>query len=197
VSALSACFLTLAACDANEVFAPQADAPLETADAAVDDEAGAELFAFDDTLLASVVSRRGIPIGHVAQPLSAFGRTYNGAHQNFSPGSIVRELREIRSRGGRVVIAFSGSPKYYRTNGHHSFEKWKSRVNRFKGLNLSEFVRDGTIIGHYMIDEPNDPANWRGRPVSPSTLEQMAKYSKQLWPRMATIVRGGARLSEP
>ena len=40
-----------------------------------------------------------------------------------------------------------------------------------------------------MIDEPNDPANWRGRPVSPATLEQMAKYSKQLWPRMPTIVR--------
>jgi hypothetical protein len=121
--------------------------------------------------------------------MSAFGRTYNGGHQNFSPGSIVRELKAIRARGGRVVVAFSGSPKYYRENGHFSFEKWKSRVKRFKGINLSQFIQDGTIIGHYMIDEPNDPANWRGRPVSPATLEQMAKYSKQLWPRMPTIVR--------
>jgi hypothetical protein len=188
VSALSACLFTLAACDANEVFEPRTDAPLEAEDAAVDEVGGTEIVALDDTLL-SAVSRRGIPIGHFAQPMSAFGKTYNGGHQNFSPGSIVRELREIRSRGGRVVIAFSGSPKYYRTNGHFSFEKWKSRVNRFKGINLSEFVRDGTIVGHYLIDEPNDPANWRGRPVSPSMLEQMAKYSKQLWPRMATIVR--------
>jgi hypothetical protein len=188
VSALSVCLFTLASCDANEVFEPPTDAPIEAEDAAVDEEGGTEIVALDDTLL-SAVSRRGIPIGHFAQPLSAFGRTYNGGHQNFSPGSIVWELREIRSRGGRVVIAFSGSPKYYRTDGHFSFEKWKSRVNRFRGINLSEFVRDGTIIGHYLIDEPNDPANWRGRPVSPSTLEQMAKYSKQLWPRMATIVR--------
>jgi hypothetical protein len=184
-SALSACLLTLAACDAGEVFEPQTDAPLEAADAA---EPGDELVAFDDTLLAAA-SRRGIPIGNFAQPMSAFGRTYNGGHQNFSPGSIVRELKAIRARGGRVVVAFSGSPKYYRENGHFSFEKWKSRVKRFKGINLSQFIKDGTIIGHYMIDEPNDPANWRGRPVSPATLERMAKYSKQLWPRMPTIVR--------
>jgi hypothetical protein len=184
-SALSACLLTLAACDASEVFEPQTDAPLEAAEAA---DPGDELVAFDDTLFAAA-SRRGIPIGTFAQPMSAFGRTYNGGHQNFSPGSIVRELKAIRARGGRVVIAFSGSPKYYRENGHFSFEKWKSRVKRFKGINLSQFIRDGTIIGHYLIDEPNDPANWRGRPVSPATLEQMAKYSKQLWPRMPTIVR--------
>ena len=184
-SALSACFLTLAACDATEVFEPQTDAPLEAADAA---DPGDELVAFDETLLAAA-SRRGIPIGTFAQPMSAFGRTYNGGHQNFSPGSIVRELKAIRARGGRVVVAFSGSPKYYRENGHFSFEKWKSRVKRFKGINLSPFIQDGTIIGHYLIDEPNDPANWRGRPVSPATLEQMAKYSKQLWPRMPTIVR--------
>ena len=184
-SALSACLLTLAACDASEVFEPQTDAPLEAADAA---DPGDELVAFDDTLLAAA-SRRGIPIGTFAQPMSAFGRTYNGGHQNFSPGSIVRELKAIRARGGRVVVAFSGSPKYYRENGHFSFEKWKSRVKRFKGINLSPFIQDGTIIGHYLIDEPNDPANWRGRPVSPATLEQMAKYSKQLWPRMPTIVR--------
>ena len=184
-SALSACLLTLAACDATEVFEPQTDAPLEAPDAA---EPGDELVVFDDTLLAAA-SRRGIPIGTFAQPMSAFGRTYNGGHQNFSPGSIVRELKAIRARGGRVVVAFSGSPRYYRENGHFSFEKWKSRVKRFKGINLSQFIQDGTIIGHYMIDEPNDPANWRGRPVSPATLEQMAKYSKQLWPRMPTIVR--------
>ena len=96
-SALSACLLTLAACDASEVFEPQADAPPEAADAA---EPGDELVAFDDTLLAAA-SRRGIPIGNFAQPMSAFGRTYNGGHQNFSPGSIVRELKAIRARGGR------------------------------------------------------------------------------------------------
>ncbi len=40
-----------------------------------------------------------------------------------------------------------------------------------------------------MIDEPNDKANWNGSTVSQSTLDEMARYSKQLWPKMATIVR--------
>jgi hypothetical protein len=40
-----------------------------------------------------------------------------------------------------------------------------------------------------MIDEPNDPANWGGKPVTPSVLEEMAKYSKSRWPNLATIVR--------
>jgi hypothetical protein len=186
--ALSACLLALGACDANDLLVPQTDAALE-ADTAADVEPGLEVAALDDTLLASAVSRRGIPIGHFAQPVSSFGSTYNGGHQNFSPRSIVSELKAIRSRGGRVVVAFSGSPKYYRQDGYFSFEKWKSRVSRFKGIDLSQFVRDGTIIGHFMIDEPNDPANWHGRPVPPAMLEKMAKYSKQLWPRMPTIVR--------
>lgn len=179
VAALSACLIALAGCDADDTLEPATDAS----------EAGVELVAIDDAALPAAVSRRGIPIGHFAQPVSTFGRTFNGGHQNFSPRRIVQELSAIRSRGGRVVIAFSGSPKYYLQNGYFSFEKWKARVNRFKGINLSRFITDGTIIGHYMIDEPNDPKNWRGRPVPPAMLEKMARYSKQLWPKMPTIVR--------
>jgi hypothetical protein len=66
---------------------------------------------------------------------------------------------------------------------------WKERVSRFKGIDFSAFVEDGTIIGHYLIDEPNDPYNWNGQPVPGSTVEDMAAYSKQLWPKMATVVR--------
>ncbi len=186
--ALSAGLVALAGCDADDVFEPRTDLPIEEAEALVE-EPGTALGAVDDTLLAAAVNRRGIPMGHFAQPMSTYGSLYNGGHKNFSPRTIVRELSAIRARGGRVVIPFAGSPKYYLSNGYFSFEKWKQRVNRFKGVNLKPFIEDGTIIGHYMIDEPNDPANWRGRPVPPKMLEQMAKYSKQLWPRMPTIVR--------
>jgi hypothetical protein len=187
-AALSVCLLTLPGCDADEVFEPRADVPVEAADPAAQADAP-DLVAIDDALLAAAVSRRGIPLGHFAQPISSFGRLYNGGHQNFTPGNIVRELSAIRARGGRVVVAFSGSPRYYLSNGYFSFEKWKARVSRFRGINISRFIQDGTIIGHYLIDEPNDPANWRGRPVPPKMLEQMARYSKQLWPRLPTIVR--------
>ncbi|MCI0410356.1 MAG: hypothetical protein L0191_17640, partial [Acidobacteria bacterium] len=102
---------------------------------------------------------------------------------------LLQELAAIKARGGKVVLAISGSPRYYMSDGHFSLSKWKERVSRFKGVNFSSYIKDGTVIGHYMIDEPNDPANWGGQPVSPSTLEEMARYSKQLWPDMATVVR--------
>ncbi len=181
VPLLTACILTFAGCGADESLEPGSTAPPEAVE-------GVEAAPVADPVLAAA-ARRGIPMGHFAQPISTLGRVYSGGHKNFSPRRIVRDLSEIRRRGGRVVIPFAGSPRYYTENGHFSLSKWKARVNRFRGVNLSSFIDDGTIVGHYMIDEPNDPANWRGQRVSPSTLEQMAKYSKQLWPRMPTIVR--------
>ena len=53
--------LALVACDAGEVFEPRTDAPLE-ADAAVAEEAGLEIVALDDTLLASAVFRGAFPV---------------------------------------------------------------------------------------------------------------------------------------
>jgi hypothetical protein len=200
---LAACFLAFAGCDANDALEPDTIVPTDGTDLLGGDEGGLEVdgveaegveaegveaVPIDDPVLAAA-TRRGIPIGHFAQPLSSYGSLYNGGHGNFSPRTIVKELSAIRARGGRVVIPFAGSPRYYRENGRFSLSKWKARVNRFRHANLSQFINDGTIIGHYMIDEPNDPANWRGSPVPPSMLEQMAKYSKQLWPNMPTIVR--------
>ncbi len=139
--------------------------------------------------VASAEFAGGIPFGYFAQPTTAFGPRYNGGHQNISPNRLLTELATIKGRGGKVLLSLAGSPKYYLDGGHFSLAKWKSRVDRYKGIDISGYTRDGTIIGNYMIDEPNDPANWNGQPVPPSMLEEMAKYSKQLWPDMPTIVR--------
>ena len=132
----------------------------------------------------------GIPFGNFAQPVTQIGSIFNGAHENSTPSGLLRELQEIKSRGGKVILALSGSPRYYKDgDGNFSFTKWKERVNRFRNVNFGSYIADGTIVGHYLIDEPNDPANWSGKAVSSSTVEEMAKYSKSLWPSMATIVR--------
>jgi len=132
----------------------------------------------------------GIPLGNFDQPLSVFGSVYNGAHSNVSPSALLKELQEVKSKGGKVILALSGSPKYYLDgDGEFSYTKWKERVNRYKGINFRSYIDDGTVVGHYLIDEPNDPKNWGGKPVSASMVEELAKYSKSLWPGMATIVR--------
>ena len=132
----------------------------------------------------------GIPFGTFAQPLDAFDRVLNGSKVNIGPDQMLKVLAQIKARGGRVVLALAGHEDYYKdAQGHFSFSMWKQRVNRYKGVNLSSYVSDGTVIGHYMIDEPNDPYNWNGQPVPGSMLEEMAKYSKSIWPTMPTIVR--------
>ena len=136
----------------------------------------------------------GIPFGNFAQPVTQIGSIFNGAHENSTPNGLLRELQEIKSRGGKVILALSGSPRYYTDGaGNFSFTKWKERVNRFRNVNFGSYIADGTIVGHYLIDEPNDPANWNGKEVSSSTVEEMAKYSKSLWPSMVTIVRAEPR----
>jgi hypothetical protein len=109
---------------------------------------------------------------------------------NIAPELMLRTLAEIKARGGRVILALAGKETYYTdSRGHFSFSMWKERVNRYRGVNFNSYIADGTVIGHYMIDEPNDPANWNGETIPGSMLEEMAKYSKSLWPTMTTIVR--------
>ena len=131
----------------------------------------------------------GIPFGMFAMPDEEFGTVYNGAMQNNAPQLLLQSLAQIKARGGKVAVMFAGQEDYYKEGGHFSFTEWKARIDRFKSVNFTSYINDGTIIGHYLIDEPNDPANWNGQPVPPSVLEEMARYSKQLWPDMVTIVR--------
>jgi hypothetical protein len=136
----------------------------------------------------------GIPFGNFAQPITQLGSVYNGSHENSTPTGLLRELQETKSRGGKVILALSGSPRYYVDGaGNFSYTKWKERVNRFRNVNFRSFIEDGTIVGHYLIDEPNDAKNWNGKEVPASMVEEMARYSKSLWPTMVTIVRAEPR----
>jgi hypothetical protein len=189
---LAALLVALGGCDNTDAFNPESSTPADVAaDAPTIGEEGVEVLSVpaEETELASASYAGGIPIGHFAQPNSAFGSLFNGALQNNGPLLIMKDLAAVKARGGKVVLMFAGNERYYKQDGHFSLTKWKARVDRFKGINFASYIRDGTIIGHYLIDEPNDPANWRGRPVPPSVLEEMARYSKQRWPNMATIVR--------
>jgi hypothetical protein len=134
--------------------------------------------------------RGGIPFGTWALPTNMFGDIYNGAMRNISPGELLSELAAIKARGGKVILAMAGQEDNFKDGaGHFSFSLWKGRIDRFRGVNFSSYIDDGTVIGHYMIDEPNDPFNWNNQPVPGTMLEQMATYSKQIWPKLATVVR--------
>jgi len=144
----------------------------------------------DDAPLAALSFAGGIPIGSAAQPNSYFGSRYNGALRNIYPQYLRENLAAIKSRGGKVVLMMAGPERLYKTaDGHFSLTKWKARIDRYRNVDFDSYIRDGTLVGHYLIDEPNDPSNWNGRPISGTTLDEMARYSKQRWPGLATIVR--------
>lgn len=144
----------------------------------------------DEPLSASISYAGGIPIGTFHQPNSAYGSRYNGALRNIWPAYLNSNLAAIKSRGGKVMLSLAGAESNFKdAQGHFSLTKWKARVARFRNVNFSRYITDGTIIGHYLIDEPNDASNWNGQRISGATLDEMARYSKQLWPGMATVVR--------
>jgi hypothetical protein len=144
----------------------------------------------------------GMPFGLYVVPTPLMGSDYNAKSvnarnwlpQKTRPTNIVlTELAAIKARGSKVVLNLSGGHlKYLDENGRFSLALWKQAVDAFKPIKFTSYITDGTILAHFLIDEPNDRTNWGGVPVSPATVEEMAKYSKQLWPTMATLTRAEA-----
>jgi hypothetical protein len=175
----AALILILASCNSTDSFTP----------AGTDDPTAID-GSLPDVASLSTAYAGGIPFGHFRLPTSELGSRYNGITRNIDPNNLRDELAAIKSRGGKIALALAGPERYYKdSNGHFSFTKWKARLDRYKDINFSSYVTDGTVIGNFLIDEPQDPKNWNNQPISPSTLEAMAKYSKQRWPGMVTIVR--------
>jgi len=187
-AAVATIILTFLGCSNTDALDPDSGTPAGP----VDQGSGAEVEATPVAApsLASAAYTGGIPFGAFRLPTSELGSRYSGLHRIMTPERLLRELAEFKARGARVVLKFSGGERYLKDGaGHFDLDKWKARIDLFKGVNFSSYVSDGTIIGHYLIDEPNDPVNWNGRPIPGSVVEQMAQYSKQLWPSMTTIVR--------
>jgi hypothetical protein len=134
--------------------------------------------------------RGGIPFGHFAQPTSTFGARYNGGMRNIDPSRLLSELKAIKEQGGKVVLNLAGAPpRYTDGSGNFSLSLWKSSMDRFRDIDFSSYIQDGTVVGNFLIDEPNDPANWKNGPISASTVEEMARYSKSRWPGLPAIAR--------
>jgi hypothetical protein len=177
----AALILVLASCNSTDSFTPNSSA---------DPEAGDGLDGAPTEPSFSTSYAGGIPMGLFQTPYSSIGTRYNGTLRSIYPGNLLDELKAIRERGGKVVLNLAGSPRRFTDNaGNFSLTKWKASVDRYKNVNFSSYITDGTIIANFLIDEPNDPRNWNGKSVSASTVEEMAKYSKSRWSNLATVAR--------
>src|SRR5262245_12764205 len=88
-AALSATFLlAVAGCNSTDTLNP--DTSMPDNNPAGSPELGASTFS------------GGIPFGIFAQPTTEFGGRYNGGMRNIAPQLLLRELADIKARGGRV-----------------------------------------------------------------------------------------------
>lgn len=135
----------------------------------------------------------GILFGSNSMPTTALSSVHTGTLLGgpIGPSNILSVLSQTRAKGGRIVMKLSmGRDQYIKNaDGTFSFTKWKGLVDRFKSINFGPYIADGTILGHYLIDEPQRAVRWGGKIIPQTTIEAMAAYSKQLWPGMTTFAR--------
>jgi hypothetical protein len=135
------------------------------------------------------LSHVGLPFGPAHSPSERFAEFSGTLHTATDPDTLIRDLEAARRANARLLISFTGNEQYLRDSDGFSLAKWKQRVDRFRGLDLTPYIADGTIVGHFILDEPADPTNWNGKRVSQADIEEIARYSKEIWPSMATVIR--------
>jgi hypothetical protein len=84
-----------------------------------------------------------------------------------------------RAAGAQLVLNLASSEdKNLLSRGSFSLDKWKAQVSRFKKIKLDSYIADGTIVGHYLIDEPGH-ATGGGARASP-------RKRWRRWPNLAS-----------
>ena len=119
------------------------------------------------------------------------GPVHTGAMRSPDEISILGRLADARTKGARLILKLAGGGDGFVQNGDgtFNFEKWKGMVDRFRNIDFSSYIADGTVLGHYLLDEPNLASRWGGKIIPQETVEAMAEYSKRLWPGMTTFIR--------
>jgi hypothetical protein len=131
----------------------------------------------------------GIAFGPQHLPENLFGPVYTGTVRIVSPRNVLSILEAARGTRTRVILNLSTTPGSQDPDGAFSLERWRARVDRFARIDFEPYIADGTLLGHYLMDEPHSPNNWNGKAVPFSDIEEAARYSKARWPNMTTFVR--------
>jgi len=182
--------------DTEDLVAPADPSSTTTTDASPSDS----LTAIDTlgSTLASV-TYSGLPYGPIGlwATLTTFEMgpaPFTLSQEMVSAGSIVARINNARNKRQRLVLAMTGgNAGDYKTNGKFDLAKWKRRMNSFNTSTIRNAVAgavsDGTVVGNVMMDEP-ETVKWGGN-VSKSVLDNMAVYSKGIFPSLSVGVNVG------
>ncbi len=139
--------------------------------------------------LAAAATQPGIVFSSTKLAVSQLNSVHTGLVYTATPSGVLNTLSQVRAKGGRVLIRLAGGEADYKNaDGTFNLAKWKSGVDKFRSINLDSYINDGTIVGHFILDEPHFASRWGNKVIPQATVEAVAKYSKQRWPNLPTLV---------
>lgn len=129
----------------------------------------------------------GLPFGPFHMPDNQFRRPFTAVMRGATPATLLADLAVARKAHLRVLVELVEGPEDV-TNPDSTFSLalWERSVDRYRAIDISPYIADGTIIGHFLFDEPRNPANWGGVVVPYAEVDSAAAYSKSIWPAMRT-----------
>ena len=139
-------------------------------------------------------SGAGVPFGPFHLPNDQFGvRTwYDGALRGLTTSSASSDLSYAKAKNIRLVVSLPGSRAGY-TNSDKTLNMslWKQKMDAWRpqAALLQTYYASGTILGNYLVDEPDCSGCWGGKPITGAQAAEMASYAKSILPNIPTIVR--------
>ena len=146
---------------------------------------GTEMIGVSD--LGSAGTQPGIVFASTKFSVSQLNSVHSGLIYTATPSGLLNFLSQVRAKGGRVLIRFAGENDYKNADGTFNLTKWKSQVDRFRTIDFKSYIDDGTIVGHFILDEPHFASRWGDAIIPQSTVEEVAKHSKLRWPTLPTL----------
>ncbi|HKU62784.1 MAG TPA: hypothetical protein VJQ44_16310 [Gemmatimonadales bacterium] len=133
---------------------------------------------------------QGVPFGMFTLPLDRFREPITGAARAVSRDEVGAVLRAARAGKVRVVLNLGGGKDNSRgSDGGFDLARWKARIDQYRDVDFAPYVEEGLILAHLLVDEPYSKQSWGGREISQEVVEEMARYSKSIWPTLPTVVR--------
>ena len=128
--------------------------------------------------------------GGLADVQERFGATIFQVAQGGTNYTVNTFLPMVRDAGWQVTLRLAGSHSEYTTSGSFDIDKWKTNIAQWDGSGIQEFIDDGTVAWHMILD---DIANWSwlygGTNPTGDELDEMAEYSQDILPGLKTFVR--------
>ena len=132
---------------------------------------------------------KALPFGLSNAPVEEYSAKWTGAMYAATPALLGERLRRAESAGMKLVVTLVESGQAKNPDGSFSLSRWKTQLDRYRGLSLDRHISSQVLYLHHLVDQPRCEGCWGGRAISYETIEEMARYSKSLWPSLPTAVR--------